>query len=155
MNIFYLDENPVLAARYHCDKHVVKMVTETAQILSTVIRMAGIDDDDLYRETHKHHPCVKWCAQSKHHYEYALRLLDALSQEYFDRYGRIHKASLKYDTLALWSIVVPDRGWLMPPKCMPEQYHLDSVVESYRAYYRGDKARFAKWKIEVPDWWRA
>lgn len=39
MNIFYLDKNPVMAAQYHCDQHVVKMILETAQMLSTAHRV--------------------------------------------------------------------------------------------------------------------
>ena len=31
MNIFYLDNDPTTAARYHCNKHVVKMILESAQ----------------------------------------------------------------------------------------------------------------------------
>jgi hypothetical protein len=36
MNIFYLHPNPEVCAKHHCDKHVVKMTLETAQLLSTV-----------------------------------------------------------------------------------------------------------------------
>ena len=35
MNIFHLDKNPIKCAEYHCDKHVVKMILETSQMLST------------------------------------------------------------------------------------------------------------------------
>jgi len=35
MNIFYLDKDPVKAAQYSCDKHVVKMILESAQMLCT------------------------------------------------------------------------------------------------------------------------
>jgi hypothetical protein len=39
MNIFYLDHDPALAAQYHCDKHVVKMILELGQLLSTAHRL--------------------------------------------------------------------------------------------------------------------
>lgn len=39
MNIFYLSEDPRQAAEWMVDKHVVKMILETAQILSTVHRV--------------------------------------------------------------------------------------------------------------------
>jgi hypothetical protein len=42
MNIFVLDLDPRRCARYHCDFHVGKMITETAQILSTVL--GGVAD---------------------------------------------------------------------------------------------------------------
>ena len=43
MNIFFLHRNPKIAARMQCDKHVVKMVLETAQMLSTAARAQGHD----------------------------------------------------------------------------------------------------------------
>ena len=39
MNIFVLDTDPVTAAQLQCDKHVVKMIVESAQMLSTAHRM--------------------------------------------------------------------------------------------------------------------
>lgn len=35
MNIFLLDKNPEKCAAYHTDRHVVKMIVETAQLLCT------------------------------------------------------------------------------------------------------------------------
>jgi len=39
MNIFYLDKDPIVAAEMSCDKHVCKMIIESAQMLSTAHRM--------------------------------------------------------------------------------------------------------------------
>lgn len=39
MNIFWLDNDPATNARYHCDKHIVKMIVEYAQLLSTAHRV--------------------------------------------------------------------------------------------------------------------
>lgn len=39
MNLFYLSVDPEEAARFHCDKHVVKMIVEYAQLLSTCHRI--------------------------------------------------------------------------------------------------------------------
>ena len=39
MNIFVLHQDPDIAAQYHCDKHVNKMIVESAQMLSTAIRL--------------------------------------------------------------------------------------------------------------------
>ena len=44
MNIFYLDRDPKIAAQMMCDKHVVKMILESAQILSTAHRVLDGDD---------------------------------------------------------------------------------------------------------------
>ena len=46
-NIFYLDHDPRIAARYDCDKHVVKMILETVQMLSTAHRVVDKNDDDI------------------------------------------------------------------------------------------------------------
>ena len=64
MNIFYLDRNPKIAAQMHCDKHVVKMVLEYAQILSTAHRVIDGDEvadrEGLYEIAHKNHPSTAW-----------------------------------------------------------------------------------------------
>ena len=39
MNIFALSTDPIQSAEMMCDKHIVKMVIETAQLLSTAHRM--------------------------------------------------------------------------------------------------------------------
>lgn len=39
MNIFVLDPTPYAAAEQHCDKHVVKMILEYGQMLSTAHRL--------------------------------------------------------------------------------------------------------------------
>lgn len=39
MNIFFLDKDPVQCAQWMVDKHVVKMIVETAQLLSTTHRV--------------------------------------------------------------------------------------------------------------------
>ena len=50
MNIFVLNKDPVLAAQEQCDKHVVKMIVESAQMLSTAHRML---DGQVYRKPSK------------------------------------------------------------------------------------------------------
>ena len=58
MNIFVLHQNPQTAAEMMCDKHVVKMILETAQMMCTVV--ASYDHDTPYRPTHSKHPCTIW-----------------------------------------------------------------------------------------------
>ena len=62
MNIFILDKNIKKCASYHCDKHVAKMILESAQMLSTAVRLAG--DDIGYKVTHQNHPCMVWTRNS-------------------------------------------------------------------------------------------
>ena len=45
MNIFYLDKNPNTAAKMMCDKHIIKMILESAQMLCTAKRVL---DGKLY-----------------------------------------------------------------------------------------------------------
>ena len=45
MNIFYLHKDPDICAEYHCDKHVLKMIIEYAQLLSTAHRMLDGEEE--------------------------------------------------------------------------------------------------------------
>lgn len=147
MNIFILDRDPVLAAQYQCDKHVVKMVLETAQIMSTI---AG----GPYKPTHAKHPCVMWARENSGNYAWLSEHAIALCCEYTRRYGKLHACQHVIALLAEipWSIPREDQTAFI--QCMPEQYRQEDPVEAYRAYYRGDKARFATWtNREVPFWW--
>lgn len=149
MNIFYLHHLPLVAAKMHCDKHVVKMVLETAQLLAAVHHIHG-NSNVTYKLTHANHPCTKWAAASPRHYKWLQRLGEELSNEYRFRYDRDHKCEqyikgeLKHPPAALSSL--PDT-WIEPPRCMPDECKRDSVVESYREYYRQAKREFATWKV--------
>lgn len=150
MNIFWLDENLKKAAKYHCDKHVVKMILEYAQLLSTTVRLSGIDAG--YKATHKNHPCAIWSRESLDNWFYLRALLFCLSDEYEYRYGKIHKSFLMAKDLPIPTI--PSIGLTKPPLCMPDQYKVGNIVQSYRNYYIGDKQHIATWKKrEKPEWY--
>jgi len=148
MNIFYLHSVPIVAARLHCDKHVVKMVLETAQILAAVHHIHGNGDNVTYKATHINHPCVKWAAASPANYTWLQRLGYELCKEYSFRYDRTHKCE-QYITgeleIAPEALLNQPNIWIEPPKCMPDEYKRDTVEDSYRAYYAGAKASIAKW----------
>ena len=155
MNIFVLSEDPVEAAKYHCDKHVCKMILESTQMLSTAIRHYGISDDMLYKSTHLNHPCTQWVIKSRSNAEWLLQLGFALCSEYTLRYNKIHK------TLEVFKLIednqlllcIPDIGRTPFAQAMPDKYKNDyDAVEAYRNYYMGEKRSFAKWKIEKPIW---
>jgi len=101
VNIFVLHTDPVRAARYHCDRHVVKMTLETAQLLSTALALENPDQAVqlqaaglIYRPTHRNHPCAQWAAESLANYRWLARLGLALAEEYSYRYqGRVHKSA--------------------------------------------------------------
>ena len=154
MNVFFLDRDPVVAAKYHCDRHVVKMIVETAQLLSTACHMVGVDDNDLYKKTHVNHPSSVWVRSSRHHYVWTLRLLVALCREYTGRYRKIHKTEDKVAVLSKYQDLFDDVAWSDPPQCMPDEYKNNLATFAYREYYNGEKRSFATWKNEVPFWWR-
>lgn len=85
MQVFVLDKDPVLAARYHCDKHVVKMIVETCQLLCTAHHLHG-SEQPPYRKTHVNHPCAIWARESRANYDWLIQLGFALSDEYTLRY---------------------------------------------------------------------
>jgi len=156
VNIFVLDENPFLAARYHCDKHVVKMILETAQILSTVLHAYDIEEtEDLYKPTHKNHPCTIWAGEDVNNFYWCSCLGLALCDEYFYRYGKRHKSE-EVITFAAHNLHHLPRGPQTPfVQAMPEQYRQKDAVEAYRAYYIGEKLKMCTYKNrEVPEWLR-
>ena len=146
MNIFVLDRNPILAAQYHCDKHVVKMVLETAQLLSTVCGQG-------YKPTHKNHPCTVWARESLPNYQWLWRLGRELGKEYTHRYGKVHKSSLVIDELPYSPATVTGTEFTDFALAMPDEYRQDCPVSSYRSYYLGEKRRMLNYtKRESPKW---
>ena len=165
MNIFILDLDVKKSAQYHVDKHVVKMILETAQLLCGVHHMTAHDTAHVplmyrtstvevpYKLSHKNHPCSIWARESMSNYLYLFEIGLALCEEYTYRYGKRHKSQ---DVIE-WCIInkpnISDKGFTEPAKAMPEEYKVDDVVESYRNYYRGAKKDFATWKMRsVPEW---
>ena len=151
MNIFVLDNDPKVAAQMACDKHVVKMVLETAQMLSTVQHHNGITAP--YKPTHANHPCTKWAATSTQNYKWLLEHGIALCEEYSHRYNKEHKCEqLITGPLSLIPILPTEK--LTPfAQAMPEQHKRENAVDAYRQYYIHEKARFAKWKNrDIPTW---
>ena len=146
MNIFVLDQDPYVAARYHCDKHVVKMVLETAQMLSTITGHG-------YRPTHLNHPCTVWARQSTGNFQWLYDLGLALGKEYTHRYRKRHKSSFVIAEQWPPPETIP-AGPLTPfALAMPEQYKCDCPVQSYRAYYVGDKAGILSYKNRAEPYW--
>jgi len=137
-----------------CDKHIVKMPLEYAQILSTVCRINGLDVG--YKATHRNHPCVIWAAASQDNFRYLTHLAFHVCGEYTKRYISRHKSGELIATQIPMAdeMPLPDIGLTPFPQCMPEQYKQADAVEAYRAYYRGEKTKFATWKNRnAPDWW--
>lgn len=160
MNIFVLHDDPREAARLHCDKHVVKMPLETAQILSTVLLAAGAYSFAFYKPTHPRHPCTLWAGETRANARWLLALGLELVAEHGRRYPHTkagcegHKAGPVLRACARHIELLPE-GELTPhAQCMPEHLRGPSAVEAYRRFYVEDKARFATWRAPStrPGW---
>ena len=152
MNIFILDYDVKKCAEYHVDKHVVKMILETAQLLCGVHWVSG--GNAPYKLSHKNHPCAIWARESLTNYLYLCELGLELSREYTYRYGKKHKSQEVIEWCIDNKPNIVDKGFTEPAKAMPDEYKVKSVVESYRNYYLGAKSGFASWKNrETPEWY--
>ena len=170
MNIFYLDRDPMIAAQMMCDKHCVKMILESAQMLSTAHRV--LDGDEyanemgIYKLAHKNHPSTIWVRSSELNYRWLWEHYVALMDEYTYRYDKTHATSRLRDALdktpdnmpaiqypTISSTQYPNTD---PPMCMPEYCKGDDTVLSYQTYYIVEKSGFAKWKRrDIPEWFNA
>lgn len=160
MNIFVLDEDPYKAAEQLCDKHVVKMILETAQILSTVAHQRGFHAP--YKASHTKHPCTLWAGKSFNNWCWLTTHGMWMEVEYNKRYGKNHKSAAVIEYLMectdrIWGQDFSYDAWQNHTEfaqCMPDKYKQPNAVDAYRAYYIGDKARFARWTAPrpTPDW---
>ena len=159
MNIFYVHRNPVVAAQMMCDKHVVKMVIETAQMLCTAHTFSKIRARKmgLYLPAHVMHPSTKWVRSSREHYEWTYAHFVALCDEYTHRYDKVHMTDKKLrEKLKGVPEHIVGAGFCDPPQCMFEDVKCADTVEAYRNYYRVYKKNFARWtRRNVPDWFTA
>lgn len=153
MNIFALDQDPVKAAKYHCDKHVNKMILETAQLMSTCLKSNGISDPILYKQFNPKHPSNLWVAESRSNFEWLGALGIALCDQKIIRTGKSHNSILVINKALELGKALKDNGPTKFKMAMPQQFMTEDPVHSYRLYYAGSKFRFATWSTEVPDWW--
>lgn len=175
MNIFVLDLNAATAARYHCDKHVRKMVIESAQMLTCAYyfgsgiktnkeldaRRADIDaifkgfprvDADgrpnPYRISHPNHPCTIWTSASANNFSWHRLLAIALAAEYRLRWGKEHAV----EPILKWMLNNDPSGItgfeLTPfPQAMPNCFRGPDPVQAYRRLYHWKASVFSvAWK---------
>lgn len=177
MNIFYLDHDVQKCAQMHNDKHVVKMILEYAQLLSTAHRLLdgketigktktgrkvkrwvldGPLESILYQATHINHPSAVWARQSVHNYIWLSDMMLALLKEYTHRYGKKHKCGSLARYLAYPPVNISDKPFTQPTPAMPDDVKIagDSIA-SYRNYYINNKTHLAKWKNRpIPEWYK-
>ena len=151
MNIFVLDNDIEKCAQYHCDKHVVKMILESAQMLSAALRLNGINQG--YQVTHKNHPCTKWTRESLSNWNWLQSLATVLNHEYKFRFDRQtnHKS---YDLIKTLPIPqIKDYGLTPFAQAMPSQYKNENPIAAYRDFYCGEKKNLLFWtKRMKPEW---
>ena len=177
MNIFYIETDPYDAAQSMVDKHVVKMILETAQLLSTAHRLLDGEEyvgqsqsgrkakrwrlpdereDILYSATHINHPSAMWCRQSNNNYNWLYYHFSGLLNEYTHRYGKTHKcADPKFRQMLCALPTNIPVGYLTPVTlAMPDEYKVgvDSLA-SYRNYYKQGKTHLHKWTKRQPPVW--
>ena len=176
MNIFYVDHDPMDAAQALVDKHVVKMILESAQLLSTAHRVLdGIEIEGksqsgrkakrwilpdaregiIYTATHINHPSAVWCRISVQNYDWLVDHFFALMREYTHRYNKQHKCygEISY-TLQSPPKNLKDWDWTPMPSCMAEEYIIsEDPIINYRNYYREGKKNLHKWtNRSAPSW---
>lgn len=149
MNIFFLSLNPKEAARLHCDKHVVKMILETAQLLYSahwVLNPEGLNEK-AYKLAHKNHPCSIWTRQSLTNYMWLASLGWWLCKEYQYRYGnqKVHKSQAHIE----WLMNNPPKSipyveFTKPALAMPDEYKQDDTIEAYKLFYIESKYKQRK-----------
>ena len=183
MNIFVLSDLPQEAAEHHCNKHVVKMILESAQMLCTAhwlshlqLRNKRISDFKRVRDaqawlrqvvptadqppwsmTHINHPCSVWTRESTANYEWHAQLGQALCDEYTRRYGKVHKSTGVHLWLSQNVPTLPSSVKTDHPQCVPDDCKAapNDPVTAYRQYYNRYKNRFAVWepRSKPPSWY--
>ena len=150
MNIFYLDSDPVVAAQYHCDKHVVKMIVESAQMLSTAVQANAKERlEDLYKPAYPKHPMNIWVGHPRQNFIWALENAVFISQEYYKRFNKLHKSSTILNIILdknysnkIIKQMHPDYI-TEPPQCMPDIYKTQCSIDAYWDYYISEKSHIA------------
>ena len=142
MNIFYLSTDPEKAAKYMYNKHVVKMILESAQLLCTAHVISDGENANVpYKATHKNHPSAIWTRESISNYKWLYDHMIALGEEYTRRYGKKHLTILKCSGVLGKAPANITKTELTPmPQCMPDQYKVPgNSVEAYWNYYEAEK----------------
>lgn len=154
MNIFILDSDPEKAARDQCDKHVVKMILESAQLMATAMTYHGVLQAP-YKPTHVNHPCSIWARATRTNYLWLLSHHEAMLDEYTLRYGKEHKTSLHFNAWEAGALFIPEGPLTDFAQAMPVELKIpDDPVQAYRNFYHRDKSYFASWSNgRIPAWW--
>jgi hypothetical protein len=144
MNIFYINENPIIAARELADDHVRKMQIESAQMCSVAHWVTG--STAPYKQSHTNHPSTKWVRESIQHYRWLISHGLEICSEFEKRYGKPHKTKDVLEWLKENEPNIPDNGFIDPPMCMPDEFKQQNTVQAYRTFYIKDKVKVKQLK---------
>jgi hypothetical protein len=183
LKIFFLHNDPVVCAEMHNDKHCIKMILESCQLLSTAHRILDGSETiaksktgrnvkrwilndwretTLYSATHIQHPSAVWCRQTNLNYIWLANLTKALCREYTYRYGKIHKCEEIGLVDGLYHTLpknITFGEFTQPTPAMPDAVKIaGDSLGSYRNYYIMNKKHLASWQGKVnsrpvPSWY--
>ncbi|NVM37759.1 MAG: hypothetical protein HWN81_19360 [Candidatus Lokiarchaeota archaeon] len=169
MNIFALDQDPSKAAKWHVDKHVVKMVTETSQCLACALIRHNTPTNFLpltskgtpVRGGYHHHPSSIWAGNTRANFLWLCSLGLFLSEEYTSRYGKVHACEKQIKKMCSLAKFIPQGELESFSIAISEDMEcrkvkgFDSLPEitQYRLYYKIDKSHIAAWKQNKPYWY--
>jgi hypothetical protein len=146
MNIFYINEDPIIAAQELTDQHIRKMQIESAQMCCTAHWETG--GTAPYKRAHKNHPSTIWTRQSAQHYDWLVKHGLEICNEFTKRYGKRHKTQDVLEWLRDNKPNIVNNGFTPPPQCMPDIYKKADTIEAYKNFYIKDKIGIKKldWK---------
>ena len=139
MNIFVLDPDPKIAASYHCDQHLHKMILGSAQMLSTAMwKWYPECRPYLYKPAYENHPCTLWVKQSISNAAWLAHLMQELQEIRYSLGCEEHSA-----------MKIKSHFWAWSPENIPKnrenfvfagppsiEIRNLSVPEKYKMYYR-------------------
>ena len=176
MNIFYLDPDPKICAQMHVSKHVVKMIIEYAQLMSTAHRVLDgteytdltangrrikrwrLDDEreqSLMKASHINHPSAIWCRENLANYQWLYTMWRHLLDEYKFRYGKIHACARLELDLRFPPTKIKLGDFFAPTPAMPQELKIlaenpvpGRKYDSLKSYHN----YYIKDKIRFASW---
>ena len=164
MNIFAVNDDPLLAARDLPDKLVIKMPTESLQLLTPwAFNAHGVytqkpDETNYGTKGFAHHPCAKWLYENPANVHWLLEHAFGMADEYWQRYNKDHGTlhGLNQIRTLVYKNHNKENSKDHTPfvQAMPEEFRIkDNPVQAYRNYINGYKG-YAEWRYsKKPDWW--
>lgn len=154
MNIFFLHLNQQKCAKWHVDKHVIKMILESIQLLCSAHHVCPNKNNSykpVYKLTHENHPCSKWVRESVSNYKWLVKLSKELCYEYTYRYEKTHKSEQYINDLENNIPDIKDIGFTNPNQVMDDMYksnnnEIDDIIDAYKNYYYFEKYNLHSWK---------